>query len=86
MEFQFPFAPTHLIPTNVTRFKRKSLPKILFLNILFVIFLTFFNRIYCDNPLYTNEFAVKLVDGHDVEVANQIASKHGFVNKGKVCR
>nr|XP_022910704.1 furin-like protease 2 [Onthophagus taurus] len=34
------------------------------------------------NPVYTNEFAVHIPEGNDV--ADEIASKHGFVNRGQV--
>lgn len=33
-------------------------------------------------PLYNNEFAVHIPDGHGA--ADGIASKHGFVNRGQV--
>lgn len=32
--------------------------------------------------IYSNEFAVHIPEGNDA--ADQIASKHGFVNKGQV--
>ncbi|KAJ3656722.1 hypothetical protein Zmor_015772 [Zophobas morio] len=37
-----------------------------------------------EEPLYSNEFAVHIPDGN--EVADEIAAKHGFVNRGQVSR
>lgn len=33
-------------------------------------------------PVYSNEFAVHIPEGH--EVADAIALKHGFINRGQV--
>ena len=34
---------------------------------------------------YTDSWAVQMTDPAEVEVADRIAAKHGFVNLGKVC-
>lgn len=36
-----------------------------------------------DTPLFTNDWLVKIDGGQSV--ANLVAKKHGFVNRGQVC-
>ena len=37
-----------------------------------------------EEVVYSNSWAVEVKGGH--HVANELARKHGFVNKGQVCR
>lgn len=73
---------TKLISSSTYLWTRTFIRSLSLKNIIFVILYCLLYFVDASERYYTNEFALKIKGGN--AVANQIAEKYGFVNRGKI--